>query len=606
MSEPKAAAAADTTAWLRSALQRGVGAAGLERSAALLGEPSGEPALARALVKALAAAQLAAVRAEPRAQATGAGQGATSAGGTAAGAAPERMSLVGRPSQLDERATVHVERLQDLRVLLALLRAGSLPQRRAAVLRVGELIGDAAQPPEHVRAADEVLAELRSFPIAYELWRVRSGLPGAEGRQARSEGERWSELAAKYERDVLAFWDGEGGEEPTAALADDTRAQLLVRTRDLSDVCVRHLSSVVQGCDGASGRDARASLLRALRHAGDPRLLPALHSVLDGEELDLAALGARALASIADPRVEPILGAAYERTSAPDLRLVLAHGLAVQGDQRALGYVREVVAGGDERLLPRALEALGELGGRDDVRSLTVLLGQREREARVVGAAVHALGRIADGRALIPLAELRTPETSSALLAEIEEAELAIRARMELLGEEAPARALKAHGFDTAKHTALVRRKDPALVRARARWSYLLGRCWLGIGASNRGIARLEAAAALRPDWVAPVLALAVFAARRGELAQALPAFRRALGIDRSAVERNAAAARLMAETFLRRAEAMARDGREEIARGLLEEALAFDLRKAPSALRFALEQRQQAIEAKQLRSGAA
>jgi hypothetical protein len=50
----------------------------------------------------------------------------------------------------------------------------------------------------------------------------------------------------------------------------------------------------------------------------------------------------------------------------------------------------------------------------------------------------------------------------------------------------------------------------------------------------------------------------------------------------------------------------MARDGREEIARGLLEEALAFDLRKAPGPLRFALEQRQQAIEAKQLGAGAA
>jgi tetratricopeptide (TPR) repeat protein len=108
----------------------------------------------------------------------------------------------------------------------------------------------------------------------------------------------------------------------------------------------------------------------------------------------------------------------------------------------------------------------------------------------------------------------------------------------------------------------------------------------------------------LRPDWVAPVLVLAVFAARRSELAQALPAFRRALGIDRTAIERSTTAARLMAETFLRRAEAMARDGRDEIARGLLEEALAFDLRRAPSALRFALEQRQQALEAKQLRVG--
>ncbi|HMI93148.1 MAG TPA: hypothetical protein VK509_17375, partial [Polyangiales bacterium] len=585
---------------LRDALQQGVGAVGLERSAALLGVAGSEPAFARALVRKLATAQIAAVHAPLRAAPASHTPVENGAQPRAAG---DRASLVLRPSLLDERAGGQLDRMQDLRALLALLRAGSLPQRRAAVLRLGELIAEGNQPPEHVRAAETMLAELRSFPIAYELWHVRAGSSGAVGREARSEGERWNELAAAYERDVLAFWDGASADEPTQALADDARAQLLARTRDLSDVAVRHLCAVVQGCDGASNRDARASLLRALRHAGDARLVPALHATLDGEELDLAALAARALSAIADPRVDAVLSAAYERTSAPDLRLVLAHALAVQGDARALGYVRRAIASSDERLLPRALEALAELGGRDDARGLTVVLGG-QRDPRVVSAAVRALGRIADGRALIPLAELRTPEASSALLAEIEEAELAIRSRMELLGEEAPARALAAHGFDTAKHTALVRRKDPALVRMRALWSYLLGRTWLALGASNSGIARLEAAAALRPDWVAPVLALAVFAARRSELAQALPAFRRVLGIDRTAIERSHTAARLMAQTFLRRAEAMARDGRDEIARGLLEEALAFDLRKAPSALRFALEQRQQALEAKQLRGG--
>jgi tetratricopeptide (TPR) repeat protein len=405
-------------------------------------------------------------------------------------------------------------------------------------------------------------------------------------------------------RDVDAFWEGEREEEPTAALADEARAHLLIRTRDLPDAALRHLSAVVQGCDGVSSREARASLLYALRHAGDARLLPALRATLDGEELDLSAPAARALASIVDPRVHPLLRAAYERTTTPALRVVLALGLAVHGDRRPLGYVREVVLGGDEQLLPRALEALAELGGRDDVQNLTVLLGGRD--VRVVSSAVRALGRIADGRALIPLAELRGKATNSALIGELEEAVLAIRSRMELLGEEAPAVALAAHSFDTAKHTALVRGKDPALVRLRALWSYLLGRLWLGLGATSSGIARLETAASLRPEWVAPVLALAVDAARRAELAQALPAFRRALGIDPSAVERSATAARLMAETFLRRAEAMARDGREEIARGLLEEALAFDLRKAPGPLRFALEQRQQAIEAKHLGAGAA
>jgi tetratricopeptide (TPR) repeat protein len=117
-------------------------------------------------------------------------------------------------------------------------------------------------------------------------------------------------------------------------------------------------------------------------------------------------------------------------------------------------------------------------------------------------------------------------------------------------------------------------------------------RLWIALGATQRGIARLDAAAALLPDWPLPVVTLAMVHARRNESAQALASFRRALGIDRRAVEDHGAAARMLAHSFLRRAEAMQREGREDIARGLLEEALSLDLRKAPSDLRLALEQR--------------
>jgi hypothetical protein len=115
---------------------------------------------------------------------------------------------------------------------------------------------------------------------------------------------------------------------------------------------------------------------------------------------------------------------------------------------------------------------------------------------------------------------------------------------------------------------------------------------WLALGAGQRAAARLEAAAALRPDWPAPVLALAMHYARHRDNAQALAGFRRVLGIDRSSVEDNAGAARMLAHAFLRRAESVQRDGRDDIARGLLEEALTLDLRMAPSDLRFAIEQR--------------
>ena len=170
---------------------------------------------------------------------------------------------------------------------------------------------------------------------------------------------------------------------------------------------------------------------------------------------------------------------------------------------------------------------------------------------------------------------------------------------MELLGEEAPALVVAAHTFDTAKRVALVKRKDPAAVRFRARFAYGMGLMWLGLGAFGRAVARLEAAAALRPDWSAPVIRVAMAYARRNESAQALASFRRVLGIDRGAVENHSAPSRMLAQCFLRRAEAMTKDGREDIARGLLEEALSIDLRKAPSDLRFAIEQRLQALKIK-------
>jgi hypothetical protein len=95
------------------------------------------------------------------------------------------------------------------------------------------------------------------------------------------------------------------------------------------------------------------------------------------------------------------------------------------------------------------------------------------------------------------------------------------------------------------------------------------------------------------------VLARALVHARRGETPQALAAFRRALALDHEAVERDAHAMRMLAQAFLRRAEALQREGRDDIARVLLEEGLSADLRKVPTDLRLALEQRLLALRSK-------
>jgi tetratricopeptide (TPR) repeat protein len=509
-----------------------------------------------------------------------------------------RASFLVRMTTGGDQANVDLERIDDLRTLLAVLRAGSLFQRRAAALRIGELMRDgAAGAPAETRGAIEGALSQRAIPIAYELGQVAAALPGAAGKHARSEDERWHALCAQLEQRVRVFWDNAEPEEPVAALADEARMQLLARARDLSDELVQHLSAVIEGCDGVSDRGARAALLDGLQHGGDARLLPALRSVVESGESDLLIPAARALGRIDDPRAHSALKMAFERTAAAEERLVLAGALGIAGDRRGLPYVREALAAGDPRLLPYAFEALESLGDRDDVQAVLERL-DRSEPALALGA-VRTLGCIGDSRALSALSTMRRTAPSSALRAEVEDALDAIYARMELLGEEAPATATTTRAYDTAKHAALVRRKDPALVRVRAQWSLLLGELWIALGAVQRGVARLEAAAALLPDWPLPVVTLALVHARRNDNAQALASFRRALGIDRRAVENHSGASRMLAHAFLRRAEIMQREGREDIARGLLEEALTLDLRKAPSDLRLAIEQRLQRLRTK-------
>jgi tetratricopeptide (TPR) repeat protein len=338
----------------------------------------------------------------------------------------------------------------------------------------------------------------------------------------------------------------------------------------------------------------------ALQSAGDARLLPALRMLIDSAEGDRFMPAVRALARIDDPRVHPILKSAFTRTAIAEHRLVLAGALGIAGDARGLSIAREALATRDERMMPYALEALAYLGSAEDVLAVVEQLEHEDPER--VRAAVETLGRLGDGRALLPLSRLCAAEgtraISAALRADAEEADAAIRARLELLGEEPPAAAMASQAFNTAKMAALVRRRrDPAVVQIRARWSVAIARMWLAIGSTARAIARLEAASIMQPGWAAPVVTMAIVYAQDGDHAQALTTFRRALEIDRSAVERSSSAVALAAQAFLRRAETVASDGRADIARGLLEEALSLDLRKAPSELRFALTERLTALK---------
>jgi HEAT repeat protein len=468
--------------------------------------------------------------------------------------------------------------LDDPGTLACVLRAGSLRQRRAAARRLAEVFEERKHLDGDLARR---VAELRDPALDHELRPLRAALPdGAPD----DEEELWDEGVKQALAAVDAFWDGERPGEPFAALPGELRALLLHRMRDLPEVLVRHVAAVLEGEDGASSLAARRHILTACRHAGDPRLVPTLVGLLTGPA-ELRTDAAHALASIDDPRVKPALAAAFDRSVEALERAELAGALGAAGDRRGAPYARALLEREDREARVAALRALEHVGGVEDVPSVLPLLAAADPD--VLRQAVRTLARLGDRRALAPLGRAYTEARIPGLRAEIEEAEAAIRARMEVLGEDLGERVALAV---RPEERAAAGEDAPVHHRLRGLWDYVVGQLLLAIGAMERGIARLERAATRRPRWSLPWVSIALAFARRGEHAAALGAFRHALSADRVRLERNPIVVRALARAFLRRAEEVERDGRLDIARGLLGEALAFDLRRAPSTLRFELE----------------
>lgn len=505
-----------------------------------------------------------------------------------------RQSYILRMTATAAPAGLGVQDLDDVRTLLSMMRAGGLFQRRAAVLRIGELLlGETPIASDVRKLAMDTLAEERHFDLAYESGKVLASLPGGEGRAARTEQRVRFELSERVQLRVLAFWEGEHNREPIYELSAEERATLLPRARELSDVLIRHVSALIEDTAGQLSVADLRLLLSSLEHAGDPRLFPALRSLFHGQPAAVYEACVRAIASIEDPRVAPLLRDAYERAPRGAERLLLAAALGMHGDARGLSYARAVLRERDPLLLGDALGALAEVGGTDDVQHVADVL--EHASPAVVRAAVVALGRIGDGRAIAPLVELGSRIQRSAMRADIEDAEAAIRARAELLGEEPPSQQTVAMTWNTRRMLANARARGPALVRFRAQLCLGLGYLCMTFGAHRRAALLFEAAAALRTGWLPPVLALALLQARVRDVASALAAFRRALDIDRAALEGDSRAINTLAMTFLRRTEAVEREGRLDIARGLVEEALSYDLRRASARARLGLSERREA-----------
>lgn len=496
-------------------------------------------------------------------------------------------SLLGR-IEAGGRDQIAIDQL-DLTTLLGVLRVGTLRQRRGVVRFLHEKFDGFAR--DEIRAVTKAIESTRDVEIGEDLARLNAKMSGARGRTARSEREKWRKSANDLEEKIAEFWDGEQPVEPIGDLPGDERAQLLLRARELPDVVVHHLTAVLEGVDGTTSREDRRALVASLRYAGDPRLVPTLVSLLDSSSAGIVTEAARALRRVEDTRVTEALARTYERTVVDATKAILAGALGEHGDRRGADYVRELLDREDVEVQLAALEALETLGAPEDAERVTQLLDER----RLAKAAVHTLARIADGRALKPLAKLALSVNVSAVQAAIEESRTTIIARMELRGED-----IDDHADDT---TAIRLSQDVRAPRTsfgakfKAFRYYFIGQLWIAFGGLKRGVRRLEQAAQFRPDWGRPWIAIAMTYAHSKRHAKALAAFRRAIETDRRLVERNPLFVRALAQCFLRRAEQLDRDGRRDVARGLLGEALDLDLRRAPSAVRFELQRRSRALQ---------
>jgi HEAT repeat protein len=580
---PRVSLAPDTTVeGFREHVRDGLGAGDAATLKQRLGlEPdASDREVARKLVRVLATSDLARVSVrklgdgalEPRSQPPPPVR--SSDAPTRTSSPPARASSA--PS-VDRETVTDVTAMTDVRTVLAIARGGRLELRRAAVARIAVLFDERKSlSADDIRAATNFLESYRAGDIAHELLLARTKLPGAEGRRARAEREHLLELGDGVHARLGAFWDGQDVEEPVGALPGDERIQFLAALREMPDAVAAHVGAIIDGSGGARDAGARLEMLGSLRFANDPRLVPALRTALESGEPELTEEAARVLGRTDDPRVRPALAAAYETTHRESTRLVIASALAIVGDLRGKDFARSALQISDASVRIAAMESLGAVGDPEDLERLAPFLA--DTDPAVALAAIRATARVGDARAIRALREIVALAPKASFRAEIEDAIDAIEARMELRGESAPEGA----PHDVPRLSMVPEGARPsasAWARLRALRHYVVGRIWLLFGGYHRAQARFEQASASRPGWSAPLVAGAIALEHRGEYARALVGFRRALEVDRASVERDPLVMPRLLRCFLRRAEQLRSEGRLPIARGLLEEALALDLR---------------------------
>jgi HEAT repeat protein len=497
-------------------------------------------------------------------------------------------SFLGRLSPEGDTGGPCIADLDEVSTLIAVLRAGELRQRRAAARQIQVLLERGQLDDSETSAIETALVGSTDADVAFEVSHARAALPGEPGDEARDEEDPWAADIALLESEIAAFWEGESGREPLMALPGEQRAWLAMRARLLPEPVLAHVAAVVEGCDGVSDLGTRSVLLQSLRSAGDPRLVPSLAAVLATGHPDLAPDAARALGRMDDPRARPALLAGLDRCADDRDRVVVLGALGMQGDMRGRAEARRALQLDDRRAVQWAVEALEHLATPEDTQALVALLDAAETP--VAAAAARALGRVGDGRALLPLQQRRARAGAGPLATEHEHAVLVLQAQLDLRGERPPrpADASASIRAERAHARVLARGPQPGWWdRLLGRIDFIVGQAWWALGSSARAAAWFEVAAARRPAWAAPVAAVALIEVEQSEPGRALGAFRRAIEVDRSWVESERAIILSFARVALRRAEEMEQAGRFDIACGLLDEVLRLDLRKVPGGLRL-------------------
>lgn len=489
-------------------------------------------------------------------------------------------SLMGQLELAQDLESVEFE------TLVALVVGAKFRLKRRVLRRLEALVQGKELKGEELRLLTRTVQRPGDLETEYERQRLERML--ASRRAQRTEAESWRQRMDTLSEQIVEFWEAASPEEPLSLIPSEERALLILRLRDAPDDVVAHVCALVEAAEG----EQLQRLVASLRHAADPRLVPTLRDLLD-QPASIAREAARGLGLIDDPRAQVALEEAYEFAVRDSLRMVIAGALSRHGDLRARPAVREVLGRQEARHMLFVLEALETLGEPEDSKLAVSWVTHEDHNMR--SQAIRTLGRIADGRVLPELNRIIHSTTSFALRAELEEAQNAIVARMELRGEEAPE--------DTQAHQALTSDVKPRVggKRFAALWSFLIAHLWLLFGATKRAFRRFDRAAALRPHWAVPHIVKGTVLTRRGNHAKALASFRRALEVDRSKVERNVLAIRALARSFIARAEQAEQGGRLDLASGLLEEALSLDLRYASGPQRLEIERRRREMRRRRL-----